>query len=148
MKDQKNPTHGYSWQLIEETEGIQSERDLAGCFVMITNVPASGDISLDSTGILRNYKGQYGIESDFAFLKDPLIVNDLFLKTPSRIDAPGMVLIIALMVWRIIERSMRLYLGQTQTTVPGWDNKPTRKPTSYVLTKLFFGIQVVHFKDQ
>jgi transposase len=137
-----------SWQLMEETEGIQRERDLAGCFVMITNVPAAGEVSLDSAGVLRTYKGQYSIESDFAFLKDPLVVNDLFLKTPSRIDALGMILIIALMVWRIIERSMRLYLGQTQTTVPGWDNKPTNKPTSYMLTKLFFGIQVMLFKDQ
>jgi hypothetical protein len=75
-------------------------------------------------------------------------VNDLFLKTPSRIDALGMILIIALMVWRIMERSMRLYLEQTQTTVPGWDNKPTDKPTSYMLTRVFFGIQVMLFKDQ
>lgn len=137
-----------SWQLIEETEGIQRERDLAGCFVMITNVPAAGEVSLDSAGVLRTYKGQYSIESDFAFLKDPLVVNDLFLKTPSRIDALGMILIIALIVWRIIERSMRLYLEQTQTTVPGWDNKPTSKPTSYMVTKVFFGIQVMLFKDQ
>jgi transposase len=78
-----------SWQLIEETEGIQHERDLAGCFVLITNVPAAGELSLDSAGVLRTYKGQNSIESDFAFLKDPLVVNDLFLKTPSRIDALG-----------------------------------------------------------
>jgi transposase len=137
-----------SWQLSEATEGIQRERDLAGCFVMITNVPAAGDTSLDSAGVLRTYKGQYSIESDFAFLKDPLIVNDLFLKTPSRIDALGMILIIALMVWRIIERSMRLYLKQTQSTVSGWDNKPTSKPTSYMLTKVFYGIQVMLLKEQ
>jgi len=115
---------------------------------LITNVPAAGEVSLDSAGVLRTYKGQYSIESDFAFLKDPLVVNDLFLKTPSRIDALGMILIIALMVWRIMERSMRLYLEQTQTTVPGWDNKPTDKPTSYMLTRVFFGIQVMLFKDQ
>jgi transposase len=137
-----------SWQLIEETEGIQRERDLAGCFVLITNVPAAGEVSLDSTGVLRTYKGQYSIESDFAFLKDPLIVNDLFLKTPSRIDALGMILIIALMIWRIIERSMRLYLDQTQSMVSGWDNKPTNKPTSYMVTRVFFGIQVMLLKDQ
>jgi len=115
---------------------------------MITNVPAAGDTSLDSAGVLRTYKGQYSIESDFAFLKDPLIVNDLFLKTPSCIDALGMILIIALMVWRIIERSMLLYLKQTQSTVSGWDNKLTSKPTSYMLTKVFYGIQVMLLKEQ
>jgi transposase len=135
-----------SWELIENTDGVQRERELAGCFVIITNVPITGEISMDSAGILRTYKGQYSVESDFAFLKDPLIVNDLFLKTPSRIDALGMILIIALMVWRIMERSMRLYLEQTQTMVPGWDNKPTSKPTSYMVTKVFYNIQTMLYK--
>jgi len=137
-----------SWELMENTEGVQRERELAGCFVIITNVPIAGETSMDSAGILRTYKGQYSIESDFAFLKDPLIVNDLFLKTPSRIDALGMILIIALMVWRIIERSMRLYLEQTQTLVPGWDNKPTSRPTSYMVTTVFYNIQTMLYKGE
>lgn len=62
--------------------------------------------ALDAAGLLRTYKGQYGVESDFALLEDPLVVNDLFLKTSSRIDGFGMVLIIALMVWRLTERAM------------------------------------------
>ena len=65
------------------------ERRLAGCFVLLTNVPTTGDRALDAKGVLRTYKGQYGVESEFAFLKDPLVVNDLFIKTPSRIDALG-----------------------------------------------------------
>ena len=47
---------------------------------------------LDSRGLLKTYKGQYGIESDFVFLKDPMIVNDLFLKKSERIEALGMIL--------------------------------------------------------
>ena len=74
---------------------------------------------MDPAALLRTYKGQYGVESDFAFLKDPLIVNDVFLKTPSRIDALGMVLIIALMVWRLMERSMRNYVKNTGKLLPG-----------------------------
>lgn len=53
---------------------------------------------------------KYGVESDFAFLKYPLIVNGIFLKKPSRIDALGMVLNIALVIWRLMERSMRACL--------------------------------------
>lgn len=137
-----------SWQVLENSTGVQRERELAGCFVLITNVPITGEASMDSAGILRTYKGQYSIESDFAFLKDPLIVNDLFLKTPSRIDALGMILIIALMVWRIMERSMRLYLETTMKMVPGWDNKPTSKPTSYMVTTVFYNIQTMSFKGE
>jgi transposase len=70
---------------------------------------------MDAAGLLRTYKGQYGVESNFAFLKDPLVVNDLFFKTPSRIDALGMILIIALMVWRLMERTMRVHVANTKT---------------------------------
>ena len=71
-----------------EDKGAAREKK-AGFFVLLTNVPED---ALDARGILQNYKGQYADEQNFAFLKDPLIVNDLFLKTPSRIDALGMIL--------------------------------------------------------
>jgi len=45
------------------------------------------------------------------------VVNDLFLKTPSRIDALGMVLIIALMVWRLMERTMRAYVENEKSSL-------------------------------
>lgn len=137
-----------SWEIVAKTEGIEKERESAGCFVMLTNVPDSGAGALDSAGILRTYKGQYGVESDFAFLKDPLVVNDLFLKTPARIDALGMVLIVALMIYRLMERSMRLHLQQKKQTVPGWDNKPTDKPTTFMLAAVFLGVQVMALKRQ
>jgi hypothetical protein len=43
-------------------------RELAGCFVLLSNVPLEGDGAMDGAGLLRTYKGQYGVESDFAFL--------------------------------------------------------------------------------
>ncbi|MEI6386823.1 MAG: hypothetical protein WCQ50_09315 [Spirochaetota bacterium] len=97
---------------------------------------------MDAAGLLRTYKGQYGVESDFAFLKDPLVVNDLFLKTPSRIDALGMVLIIALMIWRLMERTMRAYVENSKTRLPGWDNRTTDKPTTFMMTIAMTGIMV------
>ena len=50
--------------------------------------------------------------------------------------------------YAIIERSMRLYLEQTQTMVPGWDNKPTSKPTSYMVTTVFYNIQTMLYKGE
>jgi transposase len=105
-----NTRYELSWQLAEDTVGVAQERSLAGSFVLLSNVPAQGEGALDAASSLRTYKGQYGVESDFAFLKDPLVVNDLFLKTPSRIDALGMVLIVTLMVWRPMERTMRAHV--------------------------------------
>ncbi len=131
------------WSLSEKAEEIERIRKIAGCFVLITNVPIEGTGGMDSATLLRTYKGQYGVENDFSFLKDPLIVNDLFLKTPSRVDVLGMVLIIALMVWRLMERSMRTYVKTTNKPLSGWCNRPTDKPTSFMMSKALVGITVV-----
>lgn len=135
--------HEIVWQVAENAEGVTKLKSLAGCFVLLTNVPATGEGSMDSASLLKTYKGQYGVESDFAFLKDPLVVNDIFLKTPSRIDALGMILIIALMVWRLMERSMRAYVQNTGTLLPGWCCRPTAKPTSFMMFTAMTGITVV-----
>lgn len=130
------------WDVSENVAEVARLRELAGCFVLLCNVPTEGEGAMDAAGLLRTYKGQYGVESDFAFLKDPLIVNDIFLKTPSRIDALGMVLIIALMVWRLMERSMRTYVKNTGTLLPGWAGRATDKPTSFMMTTVMAGIMV------
>lgn len=131
-----------SCELVENKDGVERERSVAGCFVLLSNVPVEGPNTMDAAGLLRTYKGQYGVESNFAFLKDPLVVNDLFLKTPSRIDALGMVLIIALLVWRLMERTMRAYVENAKTKLPGWDNKVTDKPTSFMMTIAMTDIMV------
>ena len=133
------------YELSEDTVAVQRLRELAGCFVLLTNTPIEGEQAIDSAGVLKTYKGQYGVESDFAFLKDPLVVNDVFLKTPSRIDALGMVLIIALMIWRLMERSMRTYVKNTATVLPGWANRQTDKPTSFMMSTAVVGIMVARF---
>jgi len=130
------------WEVCENAAEVARLRELAGCFVLLSNVPIEGDGAMDGAGLLTIYKGQYGVESDFAFLKDPLIVNDIFLKSPSRIDALGMVLIIALMVWRLMERSMRTYLKNTGTVLPGWAGRATDKPTAFMMTTVMAGIMV------
>jgi transposase len=128
-----------SWRIVEKEDKVRRLRERAGCFVLLTNVPVE---SLDAKALLLTYKGQYGTESDFSFLKDPLVVNDLFLKRPSRIDALGMVLILALLVWRLMERQMRLYLNENGGKLPGWDRKPTDRPTSFMMSTVFQGIKV------
>jgi len=130
------------WEICENAAEVARLRELAGCFVLLSNVPIEGDGAMDGASLLKTYKGQYGVESDFAFLKDPLIVNDIFLKSPSRIDALGMVLIIALMVWRLMERSMRTYVKNTGTLLPGWADRATDKPTTFMMTTVMAGIMV------
>ena len=133
-------------KIEENIAKTRALREKAGCFVLLTNVPLPGQAEggLDSAGILRAYKGQYGVENDFAFLKDPLVVNDLFLKTPHRIDALGMVLIIALLVTRLMQQHMRKYLQDNNIEVEGLKKSiHTKRPTFYAMTWALANIEVL-----
>ena len=52
-----------SWEITVKEEKLTLLQEQAGCFVILTNVPLE---SLDAASVLRTYKGQYGIESDFS----------------------------------------------------------------------------------
>lgn len=91
----------------------------AGCFVLITNEPFESERGMSSLELLRLYKDQHSIEQNFGFLKDVLIVNALFLKSPKRIEALGLILVLALMVWRLMERTMRMSLRESGSKVTG-----------------------------
>ncbi len=130
-------------ELIERTEAIEQKRTKAGCFVLITNRPSEGLDAQNTEELLRTYKAQDGIERNFRFLKDPLIVNNIFLKKPQRIEALGLVLLLSLLVWNLIQRQMRMYLDKTQSTIEGLDRRKTSRPTSYVLTTKFHNVQII-----
>jgi len=72
------------------------------------------------------------------------VVNDLFLKTPSRIDALGMMLIITLMVWRLMERTMRAHVENAKTTLPGWDHRETTMRPDNSIQIANKGVRNVH----
>lgn len=42
-----------------------------------------------------------------------------------------------------MERSMRQYVEQTGEKLPGWDSKPTDRPTSFMMTTKFMGMMVI-----
>lgn len=145
--------------LTEKEQEVTRCRQMIGCFVLLTNVPANKEASTEAEAeaeakteieigysgekILRTYKDQHGIENNFSFLKDDQIVNAIFLKRPERIEVLGLILLLSLLVWRLMEHIMRTELRESGTFLPGWDNKPTQRPTSYMLTWKFKGIMVI-----
>jgi len=131
----------------QKPEAVNTLREQAGCFVLITNVPVEGptksDIPDDGKRILQVYKDQNGIEHNFSFLKDPVVVNSVFLKKPERIEALGLILVIALLLWRLVEFNMCAHLEKLQTTLPGWNTKPTQRPTTFMMTTKFDHIRII-----
>jgi len=47
---------------------------------------------------------------------------------------------LSILVWRLMEHTMRSELKHNNATIPGWDNKETKRPTSYMLTWKFKGV--------
>jgi transposase len=129
--------------LHPDTERIRRREAEAGCFGLLTNVPTAGDRAPSARDILTVYKEQHGTEQNYGFLKAPVIVNRLFLKKPERIEALGLVLLLALRIWRLMERAMRRHVDTTSTPLPGWDKKATERPTAFMMVTKFVGVIVV-----
>jgi transposase len=135
--------------ITEKTEAIQKQKRINGCFVLLCNLPLkNGEQGYGGKDVLTAYKDQCGVERNFGFLKDEAIVNALFLKKPSRIEALGLILLISLLIARLLEYQMRDSLAKSGETLPGWDKKPTQKPTFYMLTIKFKGLLVIKIGNQ
>lgn len=145
-KDKPRTPIGYEYKLaVEITEDLSAVTPLrleAGCFVLLCNI-SSDDGLWSAKELLTLYKDQSGIEQNFGFLKDPLIVNSIFLKNPHRIEVLGLVLLLSLLIWRLMERCMRQYIESTGSTITGWKKRPTKRPTSFMMTTKFLEILVL-----
>jgi transposase len=140
--------YGLQVTLHERAEVIARKTQEAGCFVLLTNVPTAGEMAHKAGDVLRAYKEQHGIEQNYGFLKDPLIGNSLFLKKPERIEALGLVLLLALLLWRLVERALRVHVETTGKPLTGWDKKATQKPTAFMLMTKFAGVMVIKVGGQ
>ena len=129
-------------KIVERAEKVAPLRLQAGCFVLLTNLIDQQD-TWPALELLKLYKSQIGIEKNFSFLKDPAIVNSIFLKKAERIEVLGLVLLISLLIWRLMERSMRQYVQKNECTLSGWEKRPTTKPTSFMMTTKFSAILVI-----
>jgi len=140
--------YGLQVTLHERAEVIARKTQETGCFVLLTKVPTVGEMAHRAGDVLRAYKEQHGIEQNYGFLKDPLIVNSLFLKKPERIEALGLVLLLALLLWRLVERTLRVHVETTGQPLTGWDKKATQKPTAFMLMTKFAGVMVLKVEGQ
>jgi transposase len=101
-------THHLRIEVQRDEPAIARAQKKAGCFVLLSNTLSEGSQAVSPRDLLFAYKDQGYVERNFGFLKDPVIVNSLFLKDPKRIEALGLVLVLSLLVWRLMERTMRL----------------------------------------
>ena len=52
-------------------------------------------------------------------------------------------MLLALLIWRLMERAMRRHVETTGTPLTGWDKKATERPTSCMMVTKFAGVIVL-----
>jgi transposase len=71
------------------------------------------------------------------------MVNRLFLKKPERIDALGLVLLLALLLWRLMEWARRTHVDSPRTPLPRWGKKATARPIAFMMGTKFASVIVL-----
>lgn len=86
-----------------DQELVERTKERLSCFVLITNL----EQSYIAHEVLKQYKSQNNVETSFKFLKDPLFVGPIFLKKPERVEALAYVLLMAMLIFNLLERRVR-----------------------------------------
>ena len=121
---------------------ISAQRMRCGRFILATNVLDPEQLSADEA--LREYKAQQGVERGFRFLKDPLFfASSVFLKSPKRIAALGLIMALCLLVYNLGQRQLREALAQEEKTIPDQLGKPTASPTLRWVFQCFMAVHLV-----
>ena len=117
-------------------------RKRAGRFILATNVLSVEVLSADDA--LQEYKAQQVTERGFRFLKDQLFfASSVFLKTPKRIAALGMIMALCLLVYSLGQRQVRKALAEAAQTILNQLGKPTEAPTLRWVFQCFLAVHLV-----
>ena len=113
-----------------------------GKFVLITSLRDRQ--RRPARDILAEYKEQHTAERAFRFIKDPTWVGAFCLKKPERIVAFAYVLLMAAMLYTLLERQVRQRLQMPdEKPVLGLDNRPTKQPTAYAIKTILAPILII-----
>ncbi|MGE5482580.1 MAG: hypothetical protein ACM3VX_06735, partial [Bacteroidota bacterium] len=133
-----------SIQVGELRPGTKEER-LAkeSGLVLVTNI--LDETEYPAERILREYKEQSTVEVRFRFLKDPTFVNALYLKKKERVEALGYVMLVALLLYTLIERAVRSGLAARKMYLPGPDGTKQWRSTARTIFEILSSLQIVRY---
>jgi hypothetical protein len=107
-----------------DQDAVDAEAATDGWYALLTTLPAD----IDAAEVLTRYKGQEVVERRYSTVKGPLAVAPMFLKNNRRITALITVICLALLIFCLIERQVRLALAP-QTRLDGLYVGRPAKPT-------------------
>jgi transposase len=128
------------YEITNNESEIKTEQQKAGMFVLL----ATDLNELSDKSILVEYKGQISVEVTFKFLKSPMIVDRVFLKSNSRIEALGYLMLIALMIWTLMEREVRQNISEP---LIGPGKIKMTKPTAWAIMMMLSSLKTIVYND-
>lgn len=132
-----------------DEKAVIQERRHASCFPLITDhLVASG---WDDMRILAEYRHQGIVEGNtgFRWLKGPAAVSPMFLKTPTRMRALGLVMIFALMVRNYWQYKMRTAAKQAgEKILHLFTKRPVANLTAEMAMEHFGGMHMLKLRQE
>ncbi|MTV50908.1 IS1634 family transposase [Heliobacillus mobilis] len=124
------------------TKKIDAALRMEEVFILMTNEMDTE--KLPAMDILRKYKEQHTVEARFRWLKDPTVVDQIWLKNPNRVMALGYIFLIGLLVYCLLERRIRKSLAKETKPIRLHGNRLTKAPTAAAFLQLFSDIVVMN----
>ena len=87
------------------------------------------------------------VENRFKFVKTPLYVAPLWLQKNERLEALSYVILMALAVYIILQRRVRLALENENELLIVAGNKKNSTPTRNKILELFRPVKIVYIKE-
>ncbi|WP_088049437.1 IS1634 family transposase [Virgibacillus dakarensis] len=133
-------------QCLEEIEeAVEEKKRKLSTFILITDKCDRQEMT--DLEILQTYKGQEAAETRFRVLKSPQMIDGFFLKKPSRVAALGIVFVMALLVYGILENRVREKMKQEEKPLNLAGNRKLFNPTGQVLLKELKKIKIIYIQQ-
>ena len=86
--------------------------------------------------MLSSYKGQEVVERRYSNFKGPIAVAPMFLKNNRRIEALITVICLALLIFSLVERAVRLAISPVIKLAGLWAGRPAKPTGRLIFTAL------------
>lgn len=134
-----DPTTGkptLAWWFDQDALDTKTATD--GWYALLTNLPAD----TGPAEVLTRYKGQEAVERRYSTVKGPLAVAPMFLKNNRRITALITVICLALLIFCLIERQVRLAIAPQTTLDELYVGRPA-KPTGRLIFEALARLRLI-----
>jgi len=125
-----------------DADALDRAKERLGCFILISNVQ-----DFTSHALLREYKEQTVVEERFKFIKHPLYVGPMFLKKKDRMEALSYVILMAMLVYIVLQRRARKSLEHAVEPLAITGGKTTFSPTGNKILELLRPVKILCVKE-